>query len=204
MVADPFITKLSLCGHAQLKLVCFLLSNEEWKWPSNRRQNVFFIYGICWFQRVNLELIVADYDRIGSSDPIGKVLLGYNRKSLELKHWKEMIENPRRPIVHWHVLKVRIVSHIFPKAKSDLNAWHMLTKFNHIQVEAPEIHPCVIWCHCGNVQELLFWKTKALIVSHTFQKSEVTWSKTEHKENAILDKVFTYPFSRLWLIFFWN
>ncbi len=58
-------------------------------------------------QRVNLELIVADYDRIGSSDPIGKVLLGYNRKALELKHWKEMIENPRRPIVHWHVLKVK-------------------------------------------------------------------------------------------------
>ena len=57
-------------------------------------------------QRVNLELIVADYDRIGSSDPIGKTLLGYNRKGLELKHWKEMIENPRRPIVHWHVLKV--------------------------------------------------------------------------------------------------
>ena len=53
---------------------------------------------------------MADYDRIGSSDPIGKVLLGYNRKSLELKHWKEMIENPRRPIVHWHVLKVCIVS----------------------------------------------------------------------------------------------
>ena len=25
---------------------------------------------------------------------------------LELKHWKEMVENPRRPIVHWHVLKV--------------------------------------------------------------------------------------------------
>jgi synaptotagmin-1 len=50
---------------------------------------------------------VADYDRIGSSDPIGKVLLGYNRKGLELKHWKEMIENPRRPIVHWHVLKVK-------------------------------------------------------------------------------------------------
>ena len=57
-------------------------------------------------KRVNLEMVVADYDRIGSSDPIGKVLLGYNRKGLELKHWKEMIENPRRPIVHWHVLKV--------------------------------------------------------------------------------------------------
>ena len=31
--------------------------------------------------------------------------VGYNRKGLELKHWKEMVENPRRPIVHWHVLK---------------------------------------------------------------------------------------------------
>ena len=42
----------------------------------------------------------------GSSDPIGRVEVGYNRKGLELKHWKEMVENPRRPIVHWHVLKV--------------------------------------------------------------------------------------------------
>lgn len=56
-------------------------------------------------RRVSLELVVADYDRIGSSDPIGRVQLGYSRKGLELKHWKEMVENPRRPIVHWHVLK---------------------------------------------------------------------------------------------------
>ena len=76
------------------------------------------IYIIKCCQRVNLELIVADYDRIGSSDPIGKVLLGYNRKGLELKHWKEMIENPRRPIVHWHVLKV---SYHFPPFCISLN-----------------------------------------------------------------------------------
>ena len=31
-------------------------------------------------QRVSLELVVADYDRIGSSDPIGRVECGYNRK----------------------------------------------------------------------------------------------------------------------------
>jgi len=68
-------------------------------------ESFVFIVEQEMLRRVNLELIVADYDRIGSSDPIGKVLLGYNRKSLELKHWKEMIENPRRPIVHWHVLK---------------------------------------------------------------------------------------------------
>jgi len=56
-------------------------------------------------RRVTLELTVCDYDRIGTSDPIGKVSLGYNRKGAELKHWKEMVENPRRPVIHWHVLK---------------------------------------------------------------------------------------------------
>ena len=54
---------------------------------------------------VNLELTVLDYDRIGGSDPIGKVLLGYKRKKLEKKHWVEMVDNPRRPVIHWHVLQ---------------------------------------------------------------------------------------------------
>ena len=57
---------------------------------------------------MTLELTVCDYDRIGTSDPIGKVSLGYNRKGAELKHWKEMVENPRRPVIHWHVLKVQL------------------------------------------------------------------------------------------------
>ena len=56
--------------------------------------------------QVNLEVTVLDYDMLGGSDPIGKVVLGKNRKKLEKKHWVEMIENPRRPIIHWHVLKV--------------------------------------------------------------------------------------------------
>jgi len=56
-------------------------------------------------KKVSLEVTVLDYDMIGGSDPIGKVLLGYGRKKLEKKHWVEMIENPRRPIIHWHVLK---------------------------------------------------------------------------------------------------
>ena len=58
--------------------------------------------------QVNLEVTVLDYDMLGGSDPIGKVVLGKNRKKLEKKHWVEMIENPRRPIIHWHVLKVNI------------------------------------------------------------------------------------------------
>ncbi len=67
-------------------------------------------------RKVNLELTVLDYDRIGGSDPIGKVLLGYNRKKLEKKHWVEMVENPRRPVIHWHVLQVSpTYKHISPR-----------------------------------------------------------------------------------------
>ena len=58
------------------------------------------------FLQVNLELTVLDYDMLGGSDAIGKVTLGKNRKKLEKKHWVEMVENPRRPIIHWHQLKV--------------------------------------------------------------------------------------------------
>ena len=43
------------------------------------RENVRLDY----FQRVSLELVVADYDRIGSSDPIGRVEVGYNRKGMK-------------------------------------------------------------------------------------------------------------------------
>merc|ERR1712203_691953 len=55
--------------------------------------------------KVNLEVTVLDYDMLGGSDAIGKVTLGKNRKKLEKKHWVEMVENPRRPIIHWHVLQ---------------------------------------------------------------------------------------------------
>ncbi|XP_059097523.1 synaptotagmin 1-like isoform X3 [Tigriopus californicus] len=68
-------------------------------------ESFVFIVEQEMLRRVNLELTVSDYDRIGTSDPIGRVSLGYNRKGAELKHWKEMVENPRRPVIHWHVLQ---------------------------------------------------------------------------------------------------
>ena len=101
-----FFSFLSIHLHlpVQQKTACFY---TDQKTNNTDRYHLDFLnFPAKNTQRVNLELLVADYDRIGSSDPIGKVLLGYNRKGLELKHWKEMIENPRRPIVHWHVLKV--------------------------------------------------------------------------------------------------
>jgi len=59
-------------------------------------------------KRVYLDVTVCDYDLIGSGDPIGKIALGWNQSKTYkpgFKHWKEVLENPRRPIIKWHVLQ---------------------------------------------------------------------------------------------------
>jgi len=57
------------------------------------------------WQKVQLVVTVVDYDRIGTSDPIGRVILGCNSSGTELRHWSDMLANPRRPIAQWHVLQ---------------------------------------------------------------------------------------------------
>lgn len=56
-------------------------------------------------QRVQLVITVVDYDRIGTSEPIGKVVMGANACGTELRHWTDMLASPRRPIAQWHSLK---------------------------------------------------------------------------------------------------
>lgn len=56
-------------------------------------------------QKVQLVVTVVDYDRIGTSEPIGKVVLGYSAAGTELRHWSDMLASPRRPIAQWHTLK---------------------------------------------------------------------------------------------------
>jgi len=56
-------------------------------------------------QKVTLVLTCIDYDRIGTSDAIGKIVLGCNASGTELRHWMDMLASPRRPIAQWHSLK---------------------------------------------------------------------------------------------------
>lgn len=59
-------------------------------------------------KRVFLDITVCDYDLIGGGDPIGNIKLGWNQQKKYkpgFKHWKEVLENPRRPIIKWHVLQ---------------------------------------------------------------------------------------------------
>jgi len=63
------------------------------------------VWSVERLQKVSLVITVVDYDRIGSSDPIGSVTLGCASTGTELRHWSDMLANPRRPIAQWHSLQ---------------------------------------------------------------------------------------------------
>lgn len=96
--------------------MCFV-NNYRWIYEDLSIMPILLIcYAIChiwfnaidagdWLQKVSLTVTVVDYDRIGSSDPIGQVTLGTNCSGTEQRHWTDMLANPRRPIAQWHALQ---------------------------------------------------------------------------------------------------
>ncbi|XP_023685631.1 synaptotagmin-2-like isoform X2 [Paramormyrops kingsleyae] len=56
-------------------------------------------------QKIVAVVTVLDYDKIGKNDAIGKVFVGSKASGTELRHWSDMLANPRRPIAQWHSLK---------------------------------------------------------------------------------------------------
>lgn len=56
-------------------------------------------------QKVQVVITVLDYDKLGKNEAIGKIFTGFNSTGTELRHWSDMLANPRRPIAQWHSLK---------------------------------------------------------------------------------------------------
>ncbi|KAG7262414.1 hypothetical protein CRUP_032191 [Coryphaenoides rupestris] len=55
--------------------------------------------------KILVAVTVFDYDKIGKNDAIGKIFVGSKATGLGLKHWSDMLANPRRPIAQWHPLQ---------------------------------------------------------------------------------------------------
>ena len=116
------------CTHAKWKAVTEKENLHQEMYVESILQRVFFLWNtlrthpgdniatlsleekggqdsLLFFQKVQLMVTVVDYDRVGASEPIGKVLLGCDAKGAELRHWSEMLATPRRPVAQWHTLK---------------------------------------------------------------------------------------------------
>ncbi|XP_076079614.1 synaptotagmin-1-like isoform X2 [Mytilus galloprovincialis] len=102
-LSDPYVKLSLMLGGKRVKKKKTTIK----KFTLNPYYNESFSFEVPFeqVQKVSLIVTVVDYDRIGTSEPIGRVNLGCNSSGTELRHWSDMLANPRRPIAQWHTLQ---------------------------------------------------------------------------------------------------
>ncbi|XP_075884914.1 synaptotagmin VIII isoform X2 [Nelusetta ayraudi] len=72
----------------------------------NPYYNESFVFDVTFeqIQRVDLVVSLWDHDAVSRNDAMGKIFLGCNAAGNQLRHWADMLSNPRRPVAQWHSL----------------------------------------------------------------------------------------------------
>ncbi|XP_028305337.1 synaptotagmin VIII isoform X2 [Gouania willdenowi] len=72
----------------------------------NPYYNESFTFDVTFqqIQRVHLIISVWDHDAVSRNDAMGKIFLGCDATGNQLRHWADMLSNPRRPVAQWHTL----------------------------------------------------------------------------------------------------
>ncbi|MBN3315624.1 SYT1 protein, partial [Atractosteus spatula] len=102
-LSDPYVKiHLMQCGKRLKKKKTTIKKNTL-----NPYYNESFSFEVPFeqIQKVQVVVTVLDYDKLGKNDAIGKVFVGCNSSGTELRHWSDMLANPRRPIAQWHTLQ---------------------------------------------------------------------------------------------------
>ncbi|XP_070544656.1 synaptotagmin-1-like isoform X2 [Ptychodera flava] len=101
-LSDPYVKLSVYMGGKRMKKKKTSIKKRT----LNPYYNESFVFEVPFeqIQKVTLVVTVVDYDRMGSSEPIGKVVLGCNASGAGLRHWSDMLASPRRPIAQWHTL----------------------------------------------------------------------------------------------------
>ncbi|XP_061079353.1 synaptotagmin Va [Conger conger] len=102
-LSDPFVkVVLQHCGKRIKKKKTTVKKNTL-----NPYFNESFSFEVPFDQIQKLQVIITvyDYDKLGSNDAIGKTFIGYGASGVGLRHWSDMLANPRRPVAQWHTLQ---------------------------------------------------------------------------------------------------
>ncbi|NXO85512.1 SYT1 protein, partial [Sitta europaea] len=102
-LSDPFVK------------VHLILNRKKWKKKRTSVKkntlspyfNEVFVFEVPFSQIQNVDVVISvwDHDKVAKNEPIGKLFLGCRATGNQLRHWSDMLSNPRRPLAQWHILQ---------------------------------------------------------------------------------------------------